>query len=178
MNLKFQSYIYRFIFPVNSFQNRRIVKHYSFYIQLKRSQLRSMLIFLYPLETSENYRLLMFPGGTKANTEPKWVKRQQYLQESHNLMFLAWNASISIVKHNDCKNKTTWLNQTAFYKFSLYLIQLTLKTLNKFLKNYFFIWKLFYFKRFSNEIVFKLSKNVELTTVNDPNIGYHVEWKI
>ena len=45
--------------------------------------------FLYPLETSENRRLFMFPGGTKGNIDPKWVKQQQYRRERHNLMFLA-----------------------------------------------------------------------------------------
>ena len=34
--------------------------------------------FLYPLETSENYRFFMFPGGTKGNNDAKWVKQQQY----------------------------------------------------------------------------------------------------
>ena len=46
-----------------------------------------------------------------------------------------------------------------------------LKTLNKFLKNYFFIQNLFYIKGFSNKIVFKFSKIVELKIVNDLKIG-------
>ena len=41
-------------------------------------------------------------------------------------------------------------------------IALTLKTLKTFLKDYIFVQNLFYFKRFSTEIVFKFSKNVEL----------------
>ena len=36
-----------------------------------------------------------------------------------------------------------------------------MKTLKNFLKDYFFVQNLFYIKRFSNEIVFKFSKNVE-----------------
>ena len=35
----------------------------------------------------------------------------------------------------------------------------------------FFVQNLFYIKRFSNEIVFKFSKNVELKIVIDPKIG-------
>ena len=46
-----------------------------------------------------------------------------------------------------------------------------LKTLKKFLKDYFFVQNLFYIKSFSNEIVFKFSKNVELKVVNDSKIG-------
>ena len=49
----------------------------------------------------------MFSGGTKGNIDPKWVKKQQYPGEWHNLMLLAWNSSSSIVKQNDRKNKTT-----------------------------------------------------------------------
>ena len=45
--------------------------------------------FLYPLETLENHRFFMFPGGTKGNIDPKWVKQQQYRREQHNLIFLA-----------------------------------------------------------------------------------------
>ena len=37
--------------------------------------------------------------------------------------------------------------------------------------DYFFVQNLFYIERFSNEIVFKLPKNVELKIVNDPKIG-------
>ena len=32
--------------------------------------------FLYPLETPENHKFLMFLGGTKENIDPKWVKQQ------------------------------------------------------------------------------------------------------
>ena len=78
-------------------------------------------------------------------------------------MFFAWNASGSIVKQNDCENKTPWLTQTALSKsFSLYLIPLTLKTLKNFLKDYFFVQNLFYIKRLSNKIIFKFSKSVDL----------------
>ena len=34
-------------------------------------------------------------------------------------MLLAWNAISSIVKQNDCKNKTTWLIQTALFKYMI-----------------------------------------------------------
>ena len=44
----------------------------------------------------------MFSGGTKGTINPKWVK-QQYRQERHNVM---QNASSSVEKQNDCKNKT------------------------------------------------------------------------
>ena len=37
--------------------------------------------------------------------------------------------------------------------------------------DYFFVQNLFYIERFSNEIVFKLSENLELKIVNDPKIG-------
>ena len=50
-NLKFQIlgiWVYFLIFPVNSFQNRRIVKRYNFYIRIKLRQLRSRLIFYTP----------------------------------------------------------------------------------------------------------------------------------
>ena len=60
-------------------------------------------------------------------------------------MLLAWNASTSIVKQNNCKNKTTWLIQTALSKYLIDTIYI--------------------------EIVFKFSKNVELKIVNDPKIG-------
>ena len=44
---------------------------------------------LYPLETSENHRLFMFPGDTKRNIDPEWLKQQQYRRERHNFMLLA-----------------------------------------------------------------------------------------
>ena len=62
-NLKFQILdIVRFIFPVNSFQNRRIVKR-NFYIRLKLSQLRSMLSFYTPQggKTKLIFENLIFP---------------------------------------------------------------------------------------------------------------------
>ena len=63
--------------------------------------------FLYHLGTSENYRFFMFLGDTKENIDPKWVKQQQYWRERHSLMLLPENASSSIVKQSDCKNKAT-----------------------------------------------------------------------
>ena len=84
-------------------------------------------------------------------------------------MLLTWNASSSIIKQNDRKNKTTWLNQTALSKYFLYFISLTLKNFSKDI--IFFVQNLFHIKRFSNEIVWKLSKNVELKIANDPKIG-------
>ena len=127
--------------------------------------------FLCTLQTSENHRFFMFSGDIKGNINPKWVTQLQYRRERHNLILFAWNASGSIVKQNDCKNKTTWLTQTALPKYFLYFMPLTLKTLKNFLKDHFFVQNLFYFKRFSNEIIFKFSKNVELKIVNDPKIG-------
>ena len=63
----------------------------------------------------------MFSGGTKENINPKWVKQQQYRRERHNLMLVTRNAGSLIVKQNDCKNKTTSLNQTTLSKsFSLF----------------------------------------------------------
>ena len=77
--------------------------------------------FPYTLETSENHRFFMFSGGIKGNINPKWVNQLQYRRERHNLILFAWNANGSIVKQNDCKNKTTWLTQTALSKsFSLF----------------------------------------------------------
>ena len=46
-----------------------------------------------------------------------------------------------------------------------------MKRLKIFLKDYFFAQNLLYIKRFSNEIVFKFSKNVELKIANDLKIG-------
>ena len=103
----------------------------------------------------------MFPGSTKGNIDLKWVKQQQYQRKWHDLMLLAWNASSSIVKQNDCKNKT-WLTQTTLPKSFFYVIPLALKN---FWKDYFFVQHLFYFKRFSNETIFKFSKNLELKIV-------------
>ena len=48
---------------------------------------------------------------------------------------------------------------------------ITLKTLNNFLEDYFFVQNLFCIKRMSNKINFKFSKNLDLKIVNDPNIG-------
>ena len=49
----------------------------------------------------------MFSVGTKGNIDPKWVRQQQYRRERENLILLARNAISSIVKQNDCTNKTT-----------------------------------------------------------------------
>ena len=108
--------------------------------------------FLYPLETSENHRFFMFSGGTKGNIDPKWVKQLQYRQEQHNLMLFAWNASSSIVKQNDYKNKTPWLTQTTLSK-SFFLFHATyIKDIKEFFKGLFFRSKLVlsrsYIKRF------------------------------
>ena len=63
----------------------------------------------------------MILRGTKGNIAQKWVKQQQYRRGWHNLMLLAWSASSSIIKQNDCKHKTTSLTKTALSKsFSLF----------------------------------------------------------
>ena len=86
-------------------------------------------------------------------------------------MLLAWNASSAISKQKDCKNKKTWLTQTALCKyFSLFHITY-IKDMKKNLKNYFLAQNLFYIKRFSKEIVIKFSKNVERKIANDPKIS-------
>ena len=144
-----------FVFPVNSFQNRRIAKRCNFYIRLKWSQLRSMLIFYTPWKHQKTADFL-FPWGTKGNIDPKWVKQQEFRRERHNMMFLAWNASSSIVKQNDCKNETTCLTQTTLSK-SFSLSHTTyFEDIKEFF--YFFVQNLFYIKRFHNAIAFKLSK--------------------
>ena len=64
-------------------------------------------------------------------------------------MLLAWNAGSPIVKQNGCKNKTTWLTQTALSKsFSLFHTAY-IADIKEF---YFFVQNLFYVKRFRNEI--------------------------
>ena len=84
-------------------------------------------------------------------------------------MLLAWNVSSSIVKQNDCKNKTTWLTQTTLSKsFSLFHTTY-IEDIKEFFKGLlFFVQNLFYIKRFSNEIVFRFSKRVELKIVKWP----------
>ena len=96
-----------FIFPANIIQNRRIVKRCSFYIQLKWSQLRPMLIFYTPWKHQKT------TGGAREDIDQKWVKQQQHRQERHNLMLLTWNVKSLFEKQNDCKNTATWLTQTA-----------------------------------------------------------------
>ena len=60
-------------------------------------------------------------------------------------MFLAWNASISIVKQNDCKNKTTWLTQTALSKFSSLSRTTYIEGIKEFFKGLFFRLKIVLF---------------------------------
>ena len=101
-----------------------------------------MLIFLHHLETSENHWFLMFSGSAKGNIDPKRVKQQKYRRERHNVMLLAWNASSSIVKQNDCKNKKTWLTQLALSKpFSLFHFTY-IEDIKEFFKGLFFRSKL------------------------------------
>ena len=108
----------------------------------------------------------MFSGSIKGNIDLKWVKQLQYQREPNNLILLAWNASTSIVKQNDCKNKTIWLTQTVLSKsFSLFHTTY-IEDIKGILKD-FFLFKI-YIKRFSNKIIFKFSKNVELKTADDP----------
>ena len=93
------------------------------------------------METSENHRFFMFSGGTKGNIDPKLVKQQHYRREQYNLMLLAWNASSSIVKQNDCK-KTTWLTQITLAK-SFSLCHTTyIEDVKEFFKGLFFRSKL------------------------------------
>ena len=53
------------------FKNRRIVKRCSFYIRLKLSPLRSMLIFYTPWKHQKTIDFRCFQGGTKRNIDPK-----------------------------------------------------------------------------------------------------------
>ena len=100
------------------------------------------------------------------------VKQLQHPREWHELMLLVLNTSSSIVKQNDCKNKTTWLIQAALSNsFSLFYTTYIEEIKEFYIKDYFFVENLFYIKRFSNEIVFKFSENVELKIVDDPKIG-------
>ena len=54
---------------------------------------------------------------------------------------------------------------------SLMLIVTQNQEIKKLLKGLFFVQGLFCIKRFSNEIVVKFLKNVEIKIVNDPKIG-------
>ena len=86
-------------------------------------------------------------------------------------MLLAWNAGRSIVKQNNCKNKTTCSTKTALSKsFSLFHTSY-IEDIKEFFKGLFFFQILFYNKIFSNEMVFKFPKNSELKIVIDPKIG-------
>ena len=86
-------------------------------------------------------------------------------------MMLAWNAGRSIVKQNDCKNKTTCSTKTALSKsFSLFHTSY-IEDIKEFFKGLFFFQNLFYIKIFSNEMDLKFPKNSELKIVIDPKIG-------
>ena len=85
----------------------------------------------------------MFSRSIKVNIDPIWVKQLQYRGEQNNLMLLAWNASSSIVKQNDCKNKTIWLTQTALSK-SFCLFHTTyVEDIKGILKDFFFVQNLY-----------------------------------
>ena len=82
-------------------------------------------------------------------------------------MLLAWSASSSIVKQNDCKNKTIWLTQTALSKsFSLFY-NVYIEDIKEFFKGLLCYRNLFCIKRFGNKIVLKFLKNLESKIVND-----------
>ena len=86
-------------------------------------------------------------------------------------MMLAWNAGRSIVKQNDCKNKTTCSTKTALSKsFSLFHTSY-IEDIKEFFKGLFFFQNLFYIKIFSNEMDLKFPKNSELKLVIYPKIG-------
>ena len=131
-----------------------------------------IVALIYPWKTENQGFFDIFRGykkgaltGNGLNIGPKWVK---HWRDGYNLMLLAWNTSSSIVKQNDCKNKTTWLTQTALSKsFSLFH-NTYIEDIKGFFKDYFFVQKLFYIKRFRNKMVFKFSKNVELKVVKWP----------
>ena len=93
----------------------------------------------------------------------------QYRRERYNLMLLAWNASSSIIKQKDCKNKQLDLPKQPCLNISLFSYHL-IEDIKNFLRDCFFVQNLFDIKRFSNKIVFKFSKNLELKIVNDPKI--------
>ena len=111
----------------------------------------------------------MFSGGTKGNINPKWVRQQQYWRERHNLMLVTWNTSSSILKQNDYKNKTTWLNQTTLSEsFSLFHATYT-EDVKEFFRIIFsfkicFILKDLAAKSFLN---FRKMWNVNLTNVSE-----------
>ena len=73
-------------------------------------------------------------------------------------MLLDWNASSSIEKQNDCKNKITWLTQAALSK-SFFLFNATyIEDSKEFFKGLFFVQNVFNIKRFSTEIILKFWK--------------------
>ena len=66
-----------------------------------------------------------------------------------------------------------WVKQRQYWRerHSLMLIVTQNQEIKKLLKGLFFVQGLFCIKRFSNEIVVKFLKNVEIKIVNDPKIG-------
>ena len=109
----------------------------------------------------------MFLGDMKRNIDPEWVKQLQYRRQRDNLILLSGNASSSIVKQNDCKNKITWLTQKVLPKsFSLFYA-ICMEDIEEIFRGSFF----------RSKLVFKFSKHVDLKIVNDPKIGWHVKWK-
>ena len=98
--------------------------------------------FFIPLENIRKPQIFDVFRGHKREYWPEWVKQLQYRRERHNLMLFAWNASGSIVKQNDCKNKTTWLTETALSK-SFSLIHAThIEDIKEILRGLFFRLKL------------------------------------
>ena len=64
-NTKFKIANLRYIGLFSSFQNRRIVKRCSFYLRLKLSQLRSILIFYTSWKHQKTTDFLCFQGAQK-----------------------------------------------------------------------------------------------------------------
>ena len=57
-------------------------------------------------------------------------------------MLLAWNDSPSIIKQNNCNNKTTWFTQTALSKYSSFFRTTYNEDIKIFFKGYIFRSKL------------------------------------
>ena len=64
--------------PSKFFSKQKGCKTLKFLYTTKIKPVEVNVNFLYSLETSENHRFLKFPGGTKENIDPKWIKQQQY----------------------------------------------------------------------------------------------------
>ena len=170
-NLKFQILDILIFFRLNRSQNRRIVKHCSFYIRLKWGQLRSMLFFI-ALANIRKPKIFDIFRGHKREYWPKIGQTTTISVRTAQFDFVARNASSSIVKQNDSENKTTWLAQTVLSKsFSWNRTNYIEDIKNNFSKDYFFAKNLLYIKKFSSKMLFKFSKNVELKIVNDSKIG-------